>query len=146
MVKLDKELGLISFEMLFLERISSEKITLLKQSIEAYFHIEKVINRNYDLTFDCIENYTKIQYKRDLETFTIYELEFLLSLLFELFGDTIYIDKQPRFPLYSELFEDEFVYQLFEETIHDKSNNKILGYRDGAKVYVKDVSKGRKNL
>jgi hypothetical protein len=110
---------------------------LIINSIAAYHMLQGIANINVDIELSSYEQVAMLTFIRDVQTLSRGEINLVIKLLRERFGDRLVADHNDAMMEEDLLFQDEVIEDMLESMRkQDNDHNSLIGIREDGRVFV----------
>ncbi|MBP2635894.1 MAG: hypothetical protein H6Q72_1801 [Firmicutes bacterium] len=111
--------------------------TLIVNSIAAYHMLQGITNINVDIELSSYEQVAMLNYIRDVQTLSRGEINLVIKLLRERFGERLVADHNDAMMEEDLLFQDEVIEDMLESMRKQyNDHHSLIGIREDGRVFV----------
>ncbi|NPV28286.1 MAG: hypothetical protein HPY58_01250 [Firmicutes bacterium] len=108
----------------------------LKESLRAYYYLEKREIEVCSLVFQSLDFFTTIEFQRDVQTLSQKEIALIIALIKEEFGSQLVTEEDDGLMIDDLSLHEELIGYMLENAKRSSSNTKLIALRDEGKVFV----------
>lgn len=111
--------------------------SLIVNSIAAYHMLQGIANIKVDIELSSYEQVAMLTFIRDVQTLSRGEINLVIKLLRELFGDRLVADHNDAMMEEDLLFQDEVIEDMLESMRKQyNDHHSLIGIREDGRVFV----------
>ena len=141
-VKLDPEQKVFRFTFILSEVVSTEQTKSFQKEyldcLEAFLWLIKIKESLIEIDFKYHENFTLVEFKRDMESLSQDEIALMVSIIGGHFTDSLIIEDNDAMIEEDLLVQEELIGHMLENLKDRASEKPLIAYREEGRVLVFD--------
>lgn len=138
-INLEPRANVVKFSF-YIDNVAKKKLFSFKKKIEqsllAYYNLEKKEVEVCSFSFQPLDVFSIIEFKRDLWNISLKEIALVIALMREEFGSSLVTEKDDELVMDDLSLHEELIDYILENAKKTSTNIKLVALRDEGRVLV----------
>ncbi|HHY40714.1 MAG TPA: hypothetical protein GX502_05625 [Syntrophaceticus sp.] len=108
----------------------------MQQALQAYYYLEDITSEVNAFTFEQLDNFTIMEFCRDINSLSQKEISLVIALLKDQFGASLISDEDEDLNVDNQTLHEELISYMLENAKMSRTNIELIALRDEGKVVV----------
>jgi len=108
----------------------------MQQALQAYYYLEGIKSEVNAFTFEQLDQFTIMEFCRDINSLSQKEISLVIALLKDQFGASLISDEDEDLNVDNQTLHEELISYMLENAKRSRTNIELIALRDEGKVVV----------
>jgi hypothetical protein len=108
----------------------------MQQALQAYYYLEDITTEVNAFTFEQLDQFTIMEFWRDINSLSQKEISLVIALLKDQFGASLISDEDEDLDVDNQTLHEELISYMLENVKMSRANSELIALRDEGKVVV----------
>ena len=108
----------------------------MQQALQAYYYLEHITTEVNAFTFEQLDQFTIMEFWRDINSLSQKEISLVIALLKDQFGASLISDEDEDLDVDNQTLHEELISYMLENVKMSRANSELIALRDEGKVVV----------